>query len=642
MTQRLFLMCLGAMWFGASVASAQATCVGESGDACLDLLVTLRGPTADVADIFQTSDGRYAPELTFATQLRGANGCMGGTGFTDCGMGDFRNCRTILEGYSCATPGVVGGPDPRFHGGSLDWYWNQVNRTDDSGALVADGATTHYVPWRGRIYDLGGEANRVVLFPITDHGPLPCESFEYTVWLSNNPDATTIAPENAPDATQWNPARLIRAFREGWTRNPFAEGAVDRDRPDLGTFLRDTTSGDAAADSLVTVWALPCGISFRYVAIQAGNNGSPGPECAFHSSDDELDAAAGLNEDDTAICIDADGDGHRASSCGGSDCDDTNPAVHPGAFERCDATMDLDCLPMTACPSGTVCDGDSGLCVTQCFEGGCADGFTCDEDRCIDSACAALPSPCPDGTLCRDGACVGPCEGVVCPAGERCIGGACIDPCVGVLCPSNQVCIARDPDAQTLCGPACSCDEITIPLCPSDMACDARPGSDTFGECVDPGCETRTCGPTEVCESGACVDGCEGVVCPFGQACVGGACVIDRCASVVCAGGQLCRDGECRDACDGMSCPDGQICEDGACMQDACFGIDCGAGMRCSGGRCVPDGTSIDAGMTMPRVDAGRGPGDMSPGCACRAQGARDVPWPLFTIALVVLWRRRR
>ena len=156
---------------------------------------------------------RYAPELAFASLVRGVNGCIGQT-----------HTPTILSGYSCGAIGTSppGGNDPAFQANSLDWYWTQVLRTDDSGATVADGAGGFYYPWRGRIYDLGGEANRVALFPITDHVPLPCEAFEYSVWLSNDPDATEIAPETAPDPRRWNPARLIRAFTEGWTRNPGA------------------------------------------------------------------------------------------------------------------------------------------------------------------------------------------------------------------------------------------------------------------------------------------------------------------------------------------------------------------------------------------------------------------------------------
>ena len=48
-------------------------------------------------------------------------------------------------------------------------------------------------------------------------------------------------------------------------------------------------------------------------------------------------------------CADADGDGngdgdgHRDESCGGDDCDDTDPAVNPAADEVCDSGIDDDC-----------------------------------------------------------------------------------------------------------------------------------------------------------------------------------------------------------------------------------------------------------------------------------------------------------
>jgi MYXO-CTERM domain-containing protein len=642
-----------------AVASAQATCVDGTGDMCLNVLRTARADGV-VDDIFQTRDGLYAPQLSFAHLIRGVNGCIGATGIVACpGVpivpADPRFCRHFYEGYACGSPGSgpPGGDDPAFQANSLDWYWTQIVRTHDDGSGVADGEEGFYYPWRGRIMDIGGEANRVVLFPITDHPPLPCEAFEYTVWLSNNPDATTIAPEDAPDPMQWNPARLIRAFTQGWTRNVLAEGAVDGARTDLGTFLRDTNGDqDAIADALATVWSLPCGLSFRYVAIQGGNNGNPGPECAFHSQEDELDAVAGLNEDDTAICLDMDGDGHRAATCGGDDCDDADPAVHPGAFEPCDATRDLDCMPPVACPSGTMCDASSGLCATACFEGACAAGYTCTADGlCTESACAALPEPCPSGTICRAGACVDPCDGVVCPGRLACIGGACIDLCLGVICPSMQICVADRPGAVTLCGPACTCTDIaTTSLCPAGTACDARPGSGTTGLCVDPGCETLTCGPGEVCADGACVDGCAGVTCPLGQTCHLAECVVDRCASVTCGGGQVCREGACFDACDGVSCATGMRCRNGACEDDPCAAVDCGEGNRCVEGSCVPDGpvdagsTGFDAGV---RPDSGRGDGRVTmPGCACRvgasSAGASASLALLGLIVLALVVRRRR
>jgi len=617
-------------------AHAQATCIDSTGDMCLNVIRAARADGV-VTDIFQTSDGRYAPELTFGSLLGGVNGCIGQT-----------YNPLILSGYTCCIVGTAGcsppgGTDPTFHANDLDWYWTQVLRTNDAGAAVADGASGFYLPWRGRIYDLGGEANRVVLFPITDHAPLPCEAFEYTVWLSNDPAATEIAPPDAPDPRLWNEARLIRAFTEGWTRNPAATSA-DAARADLDTYLRDTAAGDAVADALATVWALPCGASFRYVAIQAGNNGNPGPECVFHSGDDELDAVAGLNEDDTGICIDADMDGHRDAACGGGDCDDTDPSVHPGAFEPCNSTRDLDCLAMAPCPEGTICDDGTGLCVPQCFEGGCADGFECTGGACLDTACSARPEPCPTGTLCRGGECVEPCTGVVCPASELCIDGACVDPCAGVVCPANQVCVADDPDALTVCGPSCNCDELVAPLCPMDEACDERDSSPTAGECVDPGCETATCGAAEVCTDGACVDGCEGVVCPLGQVCMDGSCVADLCSRIICPTGLVCRGGECFEPCVGVSCMAGEICRDGACVPDPCAGVDCGAGFRCSAGSCVPDGTVMDSGTADAGSDGGDGGAGLPEegGCGCRTMPDRAPLGALLPLMLVLALLQRR
>ncbi|MCC7539894.1 MAG: hypothetical protein IT379_26980, partial [Deltaproteobacteria bacterium] len=495
----------------------------------------------------------------------------------------------------------------------------------------------------------------VVLLPVTDHEPLPCEAFEYSVWLSNDADATEIAAPDAPDPSRWNPARLIRAFTQGWTRNPNATGAAEATRPDLDAWLHDNSAGEAVADALATVWALPCGLSFRYVAIQAGNYGNPGPECVFDSADDELDAAAGLNEDDTVICIDADEDGHRDATCGGDDCDDMDPAVHPGAFEPCDAVRDLDCQPAIACPTGTVCDAPSGLCIVRCFEGGCAAGFTCVEDRCLESACAALPEPCGRGTVCRGGVCVAPCDGAVCPEGQVCREGACIDPCLGVRCPTNQVCIAGRPGATTLCGPACTCTDLgTTSLCEMGSACDARPASDTFGLCVEPGCETLTCAADERCEAGACVAACSGVSCPLDQRCEAGVCVADPCARITCPAGRACREGACVDACTDVTCTPPLVCRSGGCV-DPCAGVSCFAGQVCMNGACVAvDGGVVDAG---PAADTGaqdpdagsrdtgpRRSGVAEPGCGCRVAGATRGSGlrVLATLALLALVARAR
>ena len=62
-------------------------------------------------------------------------------------------------------------------------------------------------------------------------------------------------------------------------------------------------------------------------------------------------------EPPTPKCPDRDGDGHPDQACGGGDCDDGDPRVHPGAAEVCDsANRDEDCDHRTFGTSDT--DGD--------------------------------------------------------------------------------------------------------------------------------------------------------------------------------------------------------------------------------------------------------------------------------------------
>lgn len=125
-----------------------------------------------------------------------------------------------------------------------------------------------------------------------------------------------------------------------------------------------------------------------------------------------------------AGCVDRDGDGAEAASCGGDDCDDTDPALGPGRT-RCDG-------PSTgsACEAGirvrvdcaAVCDARSGTCADEaCGDGVLQPGEACDDgnevsdgcdpdcrfSRCVSDADCPLEAPScsavePDGTFrCR-------------------------------------------------------------------------------------------------------------------------------------------------------------------------------------------------------------------------------------------------
>jgi hypothetical protein len=78
-----------------------------------------------------------------------------------------------------------------------------------------------------------------------------------------------------------------------------------------------------------------------------------------------------------AGCADGDNDGYEDEACGGSDCDDANPFVNPGATEVCDDEIDNDCNGLTdlfdpAC-GGSSCQPEGAPCTTgdDCCSGSC-------------------------------------------------------------------------------------------------------------------------------------------------------------------------------------------------------------------------------------------------------------------------------
>jgi len=66
------------------------------------------------------------------------------------------------------------------------------------------------------------------------------------------------------------------------------------------------------------------------------------------------------------VCNDADGDGYNDDATGGTDCNDANAAVHPGATEICGDGKDNDCVGGDATCPATGTGGATGVVQTTC------------------------------------------------------------------------------------------------------------------------------------------------------------------------------------------------------------------------------------------------------------------------------------
>ena len=602
---------------------------GASEQACVAAIRAL-GTGTVVADVFHDSNGLTADRLPlFGTLVDPLGGCAQANTICNGDVTAFQdqpkvNCLNASHDFATIASYV----------NALDWrYANPVRLHDthgqqaapnqacpDWGAAVVDGNKDGYRPWEGLVFDLGGPSNRVALFNVNDHGPQPCESVEYTVYLTDNPASRELIDNpstTGADPSKWNRARLSRIFLEGWKK---VRAGVD---PGLTYTIE--------ADSFTTVWSLPCGITFRYVGIIAGNDGKDLPSCNFDSFDAELDAVAGLTEGGAGVCPDKDRDGYVACGCPGApavcDCDDTNRTVHPGATEACDdADLNCDGKP-SPCGAGLTCHLKQCLpgCVGELAQ--CPPGATCQSaagtSLCIPADCNL--AGCPAGSACDASGhrCVPSCTGVTCSPGQQCRDGQCLEPCLGVVCPAPLVCNSGR------CEPSCSCFA-------ADLGCSAGQCNRSAGTCASPGCANVTCAAGQACLAGACVGVCDGVTCPASQVCKAdqGGCV-GRCVGVTCAAGLVCAPNS------------------GACVTADCVSVACGAGQTCSAGSCVA--APADAGSSLGDggaggLDGGSGSGSghgdgnvttRASGCGCTAVDPLPVLFAVFAALSLARGRRR-
>lgn len=202
-------------WQGASVGTFAQLYYGADNAANRQLVV----------DNQLLDDGIFnASGFTAATLLSGGGGCLG-TSTDLTGTGSY--------GYSCG-------------GGAVSTYANSI----DNLWFQSDGTVGQTV------FDLGFQASKAAVFPSIDHGPIPQEAIESTVYLSN-------------DQVNWTQAVVERVWLEGYHSN-------------LGIKWDGFT------------YAVGTGTSntFRYASIIHG-----GPGALINDGDDEINGLMGLRAD---------------------------------------------------------------------------------------------------------------------------------------------------------------------------------------------------------------------------------------------------------------------------------------------------------------------------------------------------------
>ncbi len=321
----------------------------------------------------------------------------------------------------------------------------------------------------------------------------------------------------------------------------------------------------------------------------------------------------------TNVPQDLDGDGYGDAACGGMDCNDSDPAIHPGVTDVCDG-VDNDCDGSV--DGGLVSMGGSCGISADCCSGSCASGV------CVapPGMCLGILDPCSAASDCCTGLCSasvdgvprcqvpGGCgvDGVACTVAADC----CSTGCVGGFCDDTVTCTDTGGSCSTdveCCTHYCNggtCDSAGSGCSVDGESCSSN-GNCCSGFCFDPtGTGSGRCASHDTCRG-------EGEICVADGDCCDGGCDLDaqpepgvgRCQTLgscrtsgeSCTSVRGCCSALCVDAGSGVGIceflpgcrPFGEICATNSdCCSDECGPPEGYAGIR----RCVNPPGCVDSG----------------------------------------------